>query len=276
MKDLLRRCIDEDGGIYGDVTTQSIIAPELQARFALNIRGIGTIAGLDPIAGSIGFFEDVSMELLHHDGEEVGHANIAIIEGSVRSILGAERTILNIIGYASGVATRTKLFVDAVAGTSCKVCDTRKTTPGLRLLDKYAVSCGGGISHRLGLHDAALYKDNHLAGLKDFSGELNSAIESARNTNNLQFVEIEVDSLEQLKQVLELPVDIILLDNMSLETVVQAVAMRNTSGNSPLLEASGGVSLETVKEIAETGVDRISIGGLIHQATWLDVGLDAI
>jgi nicotinate-nucleotide pyrophosphorylase (carboxylating) len=168
------------------------------------------------------------------------------------------------------------MFVDAVAGTECNVCDTRKTTPGLRQLDKYAVSCGGGTSHRLGLHDAALYKDNHLAGLQNFSSDLNSAIESVRKTNELQFVEVEVDTLEQLVDVLKLPVDIILLDNMSCKTLLEAVKMRNASGTKPLLEASGGVSLETVREIAETGVDRISIGGLIHQATWLDIGLDAI
>jgi nicotinate-nucleotide pyrophosphorylase (carboxylating) len=276
MRELLGRCVDEDGGIDGDVTTHSIISSELRGRFTLNIRGLGTIAGLDPIAGSIDFFHDVAMELLHHDGEEVKDANIAIIEGSVKSILLAERTILNIIGYASGVATRTKMFVDAVEGTGCKVCDTRKTTPGLRQLDKYAVSCGGGTSHRFGLHDAALYKDNHLVGIEDFSGELQAAIESVRTKNELKFVEIEVDTLEQLANVLQLPIDIVLLDNMSTETIVQAVAMRNASGNSPLLEASGGVSLETVREIAETGVDRISIGGLVHQATWIDVGLDAI
>jgi nicotinate-nucleotide pyrophosphorylase (carboxylating) len=182
---------------------------------------------------------------------------------------------LNIIGYASGIASRTRKFVDAVAGTNCNICDTRKTTPGLRALDKYAVVCGGGTSHRMGLHDAALFKDNHLALLKDFSTELSVAIAKVRAMNDVQFVEVEVDTIEQLEQVLLLPVDIILLDNMPPKLLKQSVELRDASKQSPLLEASGGVTLETVQAIAESGVDRISIGGIVHQASWRDVGLDA-
>ena len=144
------------------------------------------------------------------------------------------------------------------------------------MLDKYAVTCGGGSSHRIGLHDAALYKDNHLAGMENIVSELGAAISYAKENNELQFVEVEVDTLTQLEQVLSLPVDIILLDNMSPELLREAVELRDASDSSPLLEASGGVTLDTVREIAETGVDRISIGGLVHQATWIDVGLDAI
>lgn len=276
MRALIKCCVDEDGGLQSDVTTNSIISPEMQGKFALHIREKGTIAGLDLIAEAIDVFGNVTMELIRHDGEEVSDETIALIEGSVHAILVAERTILNIICYASGVATRTRQFVDAIAGTDCKVCDTRKTTPGLRVLDKYAVTCGGGTSHRMGLHDAALYKDNHLAGLKNFPKELSSAISLVKENNELKFVEIEVDEIEQLRKVLLLPVDIILLDNMPLELLKQAVAMRNASESSPLLEASGGVSLETVRAIADTGVDRISIGGLVHQARWVDIGLDAI
>jgi len=275
MHSLLRRCIEEDGG-NRDVTTESIVSPQSKEKFAINVRGSGTIAGLNPIASAMDVFEDLSIELLCTDGDQVQNNNIALLNGKVRTILLAERTILNILGYASGIATRTKLFVDAVVGTKCKVCDTRKTTPGLRLLDKYAVTCGGGSSHRIGLHDAALYKDNHLVGMEDIVSELGAAISYAKENNELQFVEVEVDTLTQLEQVLSLPVDIILLDNMPPELLREAVELRDASDSSPLLEASGGVTLDTVREIAETGVDRISIGGLVHQATWIDVGLDAI
>ena len=275
MHSLLRRCIEEDGG-NRDVTTESIVSPQSKEKFAINVRGSGTIAGLNPIASAMDVFEDLSIELLCTDGDQVQNNNIALLNGKVRTILLAERTILNILGYASGIAKRTKLFVDAVVGTKCKVCDTRKTTPGLRLLDKYAVTCGGGSSHRIGLHDAALYKDNHLVGMEDIVSELGAAISYAKENNELQFVEVEVDTLTQLEQVLSLPVDIILLDNMSPELLREAVELRDASDSSPLLEASGGVTLDTVREIAETGVDRISIGGLVHQATWIDVGLDAI
>ena len=275
MHSLLRRCIEEDGG-NRDVTTESIVSPQSKEKFAINVRGSGTIAGLNPIASAMDVFEDLSIELLCTDGDQVQNNNIALLNGKVRTILLAERTILNILGYASGIATRTKLFVDAVVGTKCKVCDTRKTTPGLRLLDKYAVTCGGGSSHRIGLHDAALYKDNHLAGMENIVSELGAAISYAKENNELQFVEVEVDTLTQLEQVLSLPVDIILLDNMSPELLREAVELRDASDSSPLLEASGGVTLDTVREIAETGVDRISIGGLVHQATWIDVGLDAV
>ncbi len=210
------------------------------------------------------------------EDDEAYDENIAILEGSVRAILVAERTILNVICHASGVATQTKKFVDKVAGTGCAICDTRKTTPGLRLLDKYAVVCGGGTSHRMGLHDAALYKDNHLSELGDLTKELGAAIVCVKENNELKFVEVEVDSLNQLEKVLLLPVDIILLDNMPPELLREAVELRDASGSSPILEASGGVTLDTVREIAETGVDRISIGGLVHQAVWIDVGLDAV
>ncbi len=276
MRDLLLRCIEEDGGFGGDVTTNSLDIPDAKSAFAIHFRGSGTIAGLNPIAECSDVFGDLSITILKNDGETASNENVALVRGGTKDILFAERTILNILGYASGVATRTKLFVDAIVGTNCVICDTRKTTPGLRLLDKYAVICGGGTSHRLGLHDAALYKDNHLAELDDLQKELGAAIASARVARELQFVEVEVDTLAQLEQVLQLQVDIVLLDNMSPELLRKAVAMRDGSEASPLLEASGGVSLESVRSVAETGVDRVSIGGLTHQATWIDVGLDAM
>lgn len=273
---MLSRCIEEDGGLDGDVTSFSIIPPDARGRFSINVRGSGTIAGLNPIANAIDVFGDLSIELIHKDGDVVQCGNIAILEGQLRTILIAERSMLNILGYASGVATRTRSFVEAIVGTNCKVCDTRKTTPGLRLLDKYAVACGGGTSHRFGLHDAALYKDNHLAGLDDVSRQLGVAITEVKKNQDLKFVEVEVDSLEQLETVLLLNVDIILLDNMPTDLLRQAVLLRDESASSPRLEASGGVNLNTIREIAETGVDRVSVGGLTHQASWLDIGLDII
>jgi len=275
IRNVISGCIIEDGGFGNDVTTNSVKHGNHIEEFAINIRGRGTVAGLELIAGEVDIFGKLEMELLCKDGDTVQDANIAIVKGPVQDILFAERTILNILGHASGIATHTKLFVDAVAGTSCDICDTRKTTPGLRLLDKYAVLCGGGTSHRFGLHDAALFKDNHLAGFTNIEKDLAEAIDSARGSGNLTFVEVEVDNLIQLEIVLRLPVDIILLDNMSVEQLKQAVAMRNTAQSSSLLEASGGVNLETVSSISQTGVDRISIGGLVHQAPWIDVGLDS-
>ncbi len=276
MRDLLHRCLEEDGGLDGDLTTNSLNFSDEIGKFALNIRGQGIVAGLDPITKVMDVFGDIGLEPLHHDGDLVEDENIATLEGTVKDILVAERAVLNILGYASGVATQTHRFVEKIQGIDCAICDTRKTTPGLRMLDKYAVVCGGGTSHRMGLHDAALYKDNHLAKLDDLPNELDAAIARVKATRELKFVEVEVDTITQLEKVLQLPVDIILLDNMPPELLREAVALRDASDSSPLLEASGGVNLETVRAIAETGVDRISIGGLIHQATWIDVGLDAM
>jgi len=275
MRSLLKRCIEEDGGLANDVTTSSIIPQESYGRFALRVREEGVLAGLNLLLDVVDEFGEVSIEAIRHDGERVHNETVGVVEGNIRSILGAERTVLNILGYASGIATRTKKFVDAVEGLDCNICDTRKTTPGLRQLDKYAVTCGGGTSHRMGLHDAALFKDNHLAMITHFEEELREAIVKTKE-NSLDFVMVEVDTLEQLSEVIRLPIDIVLLDNMSTELLKEAVAIRDASHHSPLLEASGNVNLNTVREIAESGVDRISIGGLIHQATWLDVVLDSI
>jgi len=275
IRDVISRCVKEDGGFGNDVTTNSVSNSNQVCEFAINIRGNGTIAGLEPISRGVESFGELELKMLAKDGDTVKDANIAIVKGPVQDILFAERTILNILGHASGIATQTKLFVDAVAGTDCKIFDTRKTTPGLRLLDKYAVICGGGTSHRLGLHDAALYKDNHLIGFNNLEKDLGDAIRRAKAEINLKFIEVEVDTLSQLEKVLALPVDIALLDNMSIEQLTKAVKMRDEAQTSMLLEASGGVHLETVGAISKTGVDRISIGGVVHQATWIDVGLDA-
>lgn len=276
MKALLAQCVNEDGGLEGDVTSNSAIAADETGSYALRVRKQGTIAGLQPIADALHVFHGIELAVLCNEGDEVLDERIAVLSGNVRSILLAERPILNILGHASGIATKTREFVREIAGTTCCICDTRKTTPGLRLLDKYAVSCGGGTSHRMGLDDAALYKDNHLVALHSLQTDLASAIAEARSVSDLKFVEVEVDTLSQLEQVLEVDVDIVLLDNMPREQLEKAVAIRDEVNKGVLLEASGGVTLATVRGIAETGVDRISVGALTHQAHWLDIGLDAI
>ena len=200
------------------------------------------------------------------------------IRGPLSAILPVERTLLNLLGRASGVATATSRFVDAVAGTGAQIVDTRKTTPGLRTIEKYAVRCVGGRLHRIGLHDAVLIKDNHLAGLGDhFAEAVESAAMACREQMRPRFIEIEVDDLEQFEAVLDLPsgtVDIVLLDNMDLAGIRQAVARRDQRRRALLLEASGGVTMDSVRGIAETGVDRIAVGAITHSAVQIDFGLD--
>ncbi len=275
VAELFQQCFDEDGLLLGDVTTESIIDEDADINCAVSLREQGVICGLTLLPIGLSLFEDVELLLLASDGDVSEPATVATLSGNHRSILALERTMLNILGHASGIATRTNHFVNLVADTGCLICDTRKTTPSLRLLDKYAVACGGGTLHRLGLHDAALYKDNHLAGLANIRDELATAIAKAR-AEHVSFVEIEVDTIDQLKKVVELDVDIILLDNMPTDVLREAVAIRSESKRKPMLEASGGVNENTVRDIAETGVDRIAIGGLTHQATWIDFGLDVL
>ena len=276
MREILTRCVEEDGGFEGDITTRSIIPQESRGRFAINVRGRGVLAGLEPMLRAIDVYDSLALTNYFQDGEEVVDATIACLDGSVQTALIAERTILNVLGHACGIATLTKQFVDAVDGTECIVCDTRKTTPGLRSLDKYSVACGGGVVHRLGLHDAALYKDNHIARLDYDILKLQDAIGVVRRDDSLQFVEVEVDSLEQLEEALLLDVDILLLDNFGLSDLEQAVAYRDKAERSPLLEASGGITIDTVSDVASTGVDRVAVGALTHSAPWIDIGLDVI
>jgi nicotinate-nucleotide pyrophosphorylase (carboxylating) len=210
------------------------------------------------------------------DGQRVERGTtLATVAGSLRGILAAERTALNFLQRMSGVATLTRKFVDAAAGFKVKLLDTRKTTPGWRLLEKYAVRCGGGTNHRMGLYDGILIKDNHLAGL---GGSVRKAVEQARAYpgNAGLPVEVEVDTLEQLEVALAVRADIVLLDNMTLEQLRLAVARRDAIASGVLLEASGGVNLTTVRDIAATGVDRISVGAFTHSATALDIALDYI
>jgi nicotinate-nucleotide pyrophosphorylase (carboxylating) len=200
---------------------------------------------------------------------------IATVTGSMRSILVCERTALNFLQRLSGIATLARKFVDLVAGLPVQLLDTRKTTPGWRLLEKYAVRIGGGHNHRVGLHDMVLIKDNHLPALAGNADPIGTAVRRARaSVQPGTLVEVEVESLDQLDRALACGPDIILLDNMTLEQLRDCVRRRNATGVKVLLEASGGVNLQTVRAIAETGVDRISVGALTHSAAALDIALD--
>jgi nicotinate-nucleotide pyrophosphorylase (carboxylating) len=266
----VRHALEEDLGRAGDLTSDLIVPASQQATARLVARRSGTVAGL-PVAKSA--FELVAPSVLFHpetpDGAPVTEGTtLAIVEGSARALLTAERVALNFLGHLSGIATATRAFVEAVAGTRARIVCTRKTTPGLRMLEKYAVRCGGGFNHRFGLDDAVLIKDNHIAA----AGGIGAAVERVRaGTGHMIKIEVEVDTLAQLEETLALGIDTILLDNMEPDDLVRAVAM--TAGRA-ILEASGGVTLSSVRVIAETGVDYISAGAITHSAPNLDVALD--
>ncbi|MGB7860009.1 MAG: carboxylating nicotinate-nucleotide diphosphorylase [Acidimicrobiia bacterium] len=267
---IVDRALEEDLLNIGDVTTDSVIGTELLARAALVSRKPGVIAGLD-VARYVFEKVDANVEFLPaiEDGDHVAADDVvADVSGRARSILIAERTALNLLGRMSGVATETARLVALIEGTGALISDTRKTMPGLRVLDKYAVSAGGGINHRMGLYDAVLIKDNHIAA----AGDILAAVKAARaRVGPDMIVEVEVDTLDQLRVVLETDADRVLLDNMDPATLRHAVEI---AGDRIVTEASGGVTVETVRDIAETGVDIISVGSITHSAPQLDVGLD--
>jgi nicotinate-nucleotide pyrophosphorylase (carboxylating) len=239
------------------------------------------VAGLAVVPDVLAVFGgDIAFQRGAADGAACGTGDLlGTLSGELRAILAVERTLLNLLGRAGGVATLTRRYVEAVAGTRAAIFDTRKTMPGLRALDKYAVGCGGGRMHRVGLYDAVLIKDNHLAhvALADLPRRIAAAARAARAQRDLRFVEVEVDTLEQLGALLELPegtIDIVLLDNMMVSQLVEAVSLRDRRQPRLRLEASGGISLSTVRAVAETGVERISVGALTHSAAALELGLD--
>lgn len=284
---LVRRAIelarDEDLGASGDVTSASMIPAEAVGRAALAARAPGVAAGLACAPMTLEVFGGrCRWAPTAKDGDRIEAGRVVgEIAGPLRDILAIERTLLNLVCRLSGVATLTATYVEAVRGTRARVCDTRKTTPGLRMLEKYAVRCGGGWSHRMGLHDAALLKDNHLAHIPagGLGERITQASALARRSGPVSFVEVEVDTLEQFREVLALApgvVDYVLLDNMTPDMMREAVRMRDGAGARVLLEASGGVSLSTVRAVAEAGVDRISVGRLTHSAPALDFGLDML
>ena len=262
--------LQEDLGAAGDITTDSIVPLEAQGEAAIVARQTGVVAGLDLAEAAFRELDpDVRFERVVEDGGKVAAGGtIAQISGRTRALLTAERTALNFLGRLSGIATLTAAFVRAVDGTGARIACTRKTTPGLRALEKEAVRAGGGINHRFGLYDAVLVKDNHIAA----AGGIAKALErlGARKGHAVK-VEVEVDSLEQLEEALRFPIDAVLLDNMDAATLKQAVKL--VAGR-VMTEASGGVTLENVREIASTGVELISVGALTHSPQNLDSSLE--
>ncbi|MEM9419023.1 MAG: carboxylating nicotinate-nucleotide diphosphorylase [Planctomycetota bacterium] len=262
-----------------DATSALFIDEHTTAEAKVVAREPGTVAGLALLPAIIERYDStITLQSVAVDGARVEPGDaVAVFNGPLRSVLMLERVALNFLGHLSGVATHTAAFADRIAYTSAKVYDTRKTLPGLRGLQKYAVACGGGGTHRMGLYDAVLVKDNHLAHvpLDEWTNALRAMAERARSEiAGLKFVMVEVDTLEQLAQVLPAGVDLVLLDNMPPDILRQAVAMRDQAAPDVQLEASGGVTLESVVAIAESGVDRISVGALTHSSINLDLGLD--
>ena len=262
--------LEEDLGQAGDITTDPIIPAHATAEAEVVARKDGVIAGLDLAAASFKALDpDAQFVAGVADGAHAtAGARIARVQGKARALLSAERVALNYLGHLSGIATLTAAYVAAIEGTKARIACTRKTTPGLRAFEKYAVRAGGGINHRFGLYDAVLVKDNHIAA----AGGLAQALAKLRaRTGHLVKVEVEVDTLDQLCEALHFPIDAVLLDNMDVATLKKAVALVN---GRLLTEASGGVNLETVRKIAEIGVDLISVGALTHSAPRLDLALE--
>ncbi|WP_114857918.1 carboxylating nicotinate-nucleotide diphosphorylase [Azospirillum brasilense] len=267
---IVRAALAEDLGRAGDITTDSIVPADAVATARVAARRDGRVAGLEVALSAFRTLDPAAeLRVEHGDGADVAPgATIATVTGRARALLTAERTALNILGRLSGIATATRALVREVEGTRARIVCTRKTTPGLRVLEKHAVRLGGGFNHRFGLDDAVLVKDNHIA----VAGGIRPAVERVRAAiGHMVKVEVEVDTLAQLEELLTLPVDVVLLDNMDPQTLRRAVAMVD---GRMVTEASGNVTLSTVRAIAEAGVDMISVGWLTHSAPNLDIGLD--
>ncbi len=270
LRPLVEAALTEDLGRRGDITSQATIPADMQAQLQIKARQAGVICGMDLarlsfalVDGTIEFIAQVT------DGERVAADTVlAIVRGNARHLLTAERTALNFMTHLSGIATDTQNIVDSIAEYPAQITCTRKTIPGLRIIQKYAVRCGSGRNHRMGLDDAILIKDNHIA----IAGDIKTAIQQAQNfAGHLIPIEVEVDTLEQLAQALDAGANLVLLDNMTPEVLSQAVAMCKGRAKT---EASGGITPETVQAVAKAGVDFIAMGYLTHSSTALDIGLD--
>jgi len=272
VREQIRGWLAEDIG-SGDITTETTIPRDSRSKAVIHVKESGIIAGL-PIAKLV--FEVVDSSLVFdskvQDGEYVNKGTIiATVEGSTHSLLTGERLALNLMQRLSGIATKTRSFIDALEGLPVRLVDTRKTTPGHRMLEKYAVRVGGGANHRFGLYDAVMIKDNHIKG----SGGIRAAVEAARSKiPHTMKIEVETESLAQVDEALACGADIIMLDNMSTDMMKECVARIKAASPHVIVEASGGVSLETVKGIAASGVDVISVGGLTYSFHALDISLD--
>lgn len=305
LERLLEIAVSEDTETIGDLTSRILISENAVGSASLRVRENGVVAGVQAVPTVLGAVDKtLSWEPAVSDGATLAKGDlVGVLRGPARSLLTVERLVLNLLGRLSGVATLTKHYVDTIAGTNALIYDTRKTTLGWRRLEKYAVRCGGGRNHRTGLFDAVLIKDNHLAfgatehdggfspaqavvrakeflrqrAKTDFSPSYHGALyvkDSLMHDEKIPIVEVEVDTLKQLEEVLAVRPDIVLLDNMSPAMLVHAVKMRNERQPEVELEASGGITLETVLAVARTGVERISVGALTHSALSLDLGLD--
>lgn len=270
VEPLIRTALLEDLAHGNDLTTDAIVPADLTTTARVVAREAGIVAGID---ASMLVFEllggNVRVDVRIEDGEPIQRGDtIAELSGTARTLLTGERTMLNLLARLCGIATATRGFVDLVKGTRAHVVCTRKTTPGLRVLEKYAVRCGGGSNHRFGLDDAVLIKDNHLA----LAGSVHAAVEAVRGrVGHMVKIEVEVDTLDQLREALQEPIDAVLLDNMPPATLREAVAL---TGGRVITEASGGIRPDTIAAVAQTGVDLISVGRLTYGAPALDIGLD--
>ncbi len=276
---LIALALEEDLAQVGDITSTATLPSQARANGKIVAREAGVLAGMPLVGRLVRHFQlEADWRPIIADGASVERGSvIAELAGPVRSILAMERTALNFLERLSGIATLTARFVAAVSGTGAEILDTRKTLPGWRLLEKYAVRCGGGKNHRMGLHDAILIKDNHLACLaaQGLADPITAAVAAARaHAAHAAFIEVEVDSLAQLEQALRCDPDLVLVDNFAAEAVAEAVRRRDAIAPGIKLEASGGISLATVQELARTGVDRISVGAITHSAPALDIALD--
>ena len=270
---IIDNALDEDLG-HGDITTQSMLPPNLQARGVMRAKKTGVIAGVDVAAAVFRRLDpSLSVDILTTDGIWVEPGTEVLqVEGKVAPILAGERVALNLLQRLSGIATLTSRYVEAVSGTKARVIDTRKTTPGLRILEKYAVRVAGGFNHRFNLSDGILIKDNHLEALKSVEGDLAEALATVkRNAPHGMRVQVEVESLQAAREAVAAGADSLLLDNMR---PAQIREVARELGDRIFLEASGGITLETVREYAEAGVDVISVGALTHSAPALDISLD--
>lgn len=276
---LTELALEEDLEHGSDVTSTATIPVSAQGSVRIVSRDVGVIAGLPTIPHVLDIVDHaLKYELLCSDGDPVqAETAVARVSGPVRALLTAERTILNFLTHLSGIASLTAQYVEAVSGSEAVVLDTRKTLPGWRRLAKYAVRCGGGANHRMGLFDGVLVKDNHIASWRERNpnGSLVEMMTDIREHLHTSLpIEVEVDTLEQLSDVLAARPDIVLLDNMSNAQLRDAITIRNELSSTTLLEASGGVSLDTIGAIAHTGIDRISVGAITHSATNFDLGFD--
>jgi nicotinate-nucleotide pyrophosphorylase (carboxylating) len=273
--DIVAQALDEDIGPSGDITTRAVVEPELEGRASLVAREKLVVSGLTVAAEVFAQIDpDLEVDIVQEEGKQVASGEILLtVEGNLGSILTAERCCVNFVQHMSGIATNTKQFVERLGASSTRLVDTRKTRPGLRSLEKYAVACGGGHNHRFNLSDGVMIKDNHIVA----AGGITTAVKRAlANAHHLVKVQVEVENLTEAFEAVEAGATVLLLDNFTVEELRHAVQQLRSLGRALTLEASGGINLDTVAEVASTGVDVISSGALIHQARWVDVALDFV